>query len=79
MPQVVGQVPGRQVALGGPLGQGFQADTFQLPGDGLIDLPRRPGLQGGDLLEQLGARVGPEGQPANLYGDAAGTVPKSRP
>ena len=53
MPQVVGHVPGRRVPLRGPLRQRLQADAFQFLGNGVVDLPRRPGLDAADLLQQF--------------------------
>ena len=63
MPQVLGQVLGGQVALGGALRQGFEANPLQLLGDVLIDLPERAGFIRRDLLQQLGLRFRTKGRP----------------
>ena len=44
VPQVVGHVLGRRVALRGPLRQGLQADAFQFLRDRVVPLPGRPGF-----------------------------------
>ena len=52
MSQVVGHVQCGRVPLGRPPGQGLQADPLQFPGDGVVDLPGRAGIQRDDLLQQ---------------------------
>jgi hypothetical protein len=54
MPQVIGQVAPRRVAVARPLGQGFQADAVELPGHRVVHLPGRLRLDAGNLFEQLG-------------------------
>ena len=60
VPQVVGHVLGRRVALRGPLRQGLQADAFQFLRDVVVVLPGRAGLEARDLLQQFRLRVGTE-------------------
>jgi hypothetical protein len=61
--QVVGQVLRRGVPVRGALRQGLEADALQLPRQGVVDLPRRPRLGGGDQLQQFVPGVGPERRP----------------
>jgi len=64
MLQVVGQVAGGGVPLGRALRDRLQADSFQLPGNRIIDLAGRAGVERGDLLEHLGRRFTPKRPPA---------------
>ena len=60
MPQVVGEVAGRAVPLGRPLGEHLLADPFQLAGDRVVDLPGRTLLGPRDLVQDLRQRLAPE-------------------
>jgi hypothetical protein len=44
-----------------PPGQRLQADSFQLPGDGVVDLPGRAYFRRGDLFQNLQDGIAPEG------------------
>ena len=60
VPQVVGHVLGRRVALRGSLRQGFQADAVQFLRDAVVELAWRAGLEARHLLQQFRLRVGTE-------------------
>ena len=51
--EIVGELLGRGVALGGVLGDRLERDGFQLNRDRLIDACRRPWLFEGDLAKNL--------------------------
>src|SRR5438445_13183846 len=65
MPQVVGQVLGRHVTLGGSLGQSLEANSLQFLWDAFINLPQRSWLKVRDLLQQLGLGVSTKGMPSD--------------
>ena len=53
MPQVVGEVFGRRVAVGRPLGECLEADALQFLRNAVVDLPWRSGIQRRDLFQQF--------------------------
>jgi hypothetical protein len=58
--QVVGHVQGGGVAIRCFFGERLEADAFQLPGDGVVDLARRAGLVGDHAGQDLLAGVAVE-------------------
>ena len=63
MPQVVGHVLRRRVPVRRPLRQRLQTNSLQFLRDGVVVLAGRARLEGRDLLQQLGLRVGLERPP----------------
>lgn len=60
--QVIGHILAGRVAIRGPPGQGFQADTFLLLRDGVMPLPGRAHLAMNDLFQHFLHLVGLEGK-----------------
>ena len=58
--EVVSDVTGGAVPLGGPLGEHLLADPLQLAGDRVVDLPGRPLLRPDDLFRELRERLATE-------------------
>ena len=60
VPQVVSHVPGGRITLGRTLQESFQADTFQLLGNRVVDLAGWASLSPDHLLDDPGKRLRPE-------------------